>query len=74
MVSLGKGLSTALAQPSKAGATAVSVGPVVGVSLSRLFADVLSGFLVGSGIGSLGFGRLANRHFHASKLLANPPL
>ena len=66
MVSLGEGLSKALARPSKAGATIVSVGPVVSVSVSRLLAEILSGFLVGSGSGSLGFGRLANKRFHAS--------
>ena len=44
MVSLGEGLSTALAHPSKAGATVVSVGLVVSVSLSRLFPEILSAF------------------------------
>ena len=43
VVSLGEGLSTALAHPSKAGATVVSVGPVVSVSLSRLFPEILPG-------------------------------
>ena len=71
---MGEGLSTVLAGPSKAGATVVSVGPVVSVSLSRPFPEMLSGFLSGSGSGSLGFGRLANRPFHASSLFATPPL
>ena len=44
MVSLGEGLSTALAHPSKAGATVVIVGNVVCVSLSRLFPEMLSAF------------------------------
>ena len=39
---LGEGLSTALAHPSEAGATVVSVGPVVSVSLSRPFPEILS--------------------------------
>ena len=54
MVSLGEGLSTALAHRLKAGATVVTVGPVVGVSLSCLFSEILSAFLVGIGSGSLG--------------------
>ena len=67
VVGLGKGLSTVVfAQPLKAGATVVGVGPVVSVSLSLLFAEILSAFLVGSGGGRPGFGRLANRRFHAS--------
>ena len=41
---MGEGLSTALAHPSNAGATVVGVGPVVSVSLSRLFPEILSGF------------------------------
>ena len=61
-----EGLSTALAHPSKADVTVVSVGPGVSVTLSRLFPEVFSGFLVGSGSGSLGFHRLANRRFHAT--------
>ena len=44
VVGLGEGLSPELAHPSKAGATVVSVGPVVCVSLSRLFPEILSGF------------------------------
>ena len=45
VVSLGEGSSTALAHPSKAGASVVTVGPVVSVSLSRLFPEILSGLL-----------------------------
>ena len=55
MVILGEGLRTVLAHPSKAGAAVVSVGTVVNVSLSCLFPEILSGFLVGSASGSLGF-------------------
>ena len=44
MISQGEGLSPELAHPSMAGATVVSVGPVVSVSLSRLFPEILSGF------------------------------
>ena len=44
VVGLGEGLSPELAHASKAGATVVSVGPVVCVSLSRLFPEILSGF------------------------------
>ena len=59
MVGLGEGSSTdVFAHPSKAGATVVSVGLVVSVSLSCLFPEILSGFLVASGSGSAGFGRL----------------
>ena len=44
MVSLGEGLSTVLAHALKAGVTAVNVGPVVRVSLSCVFPEILSGF------------------------------
>ena len=44
----------------------VSEGPVVSVSLLRLFPELVSGFLEGSGGGSLCFGRVANRRFNAS--------
>ena len=44
MVGLGEGLSQELAHPLKAGATVVSAGPVVCVSLSRLFPEILSRF------------------------------
>ena len=41
---MGEGLSTALAHPSKAGATVVSVGPVVRVSLSACFLKFYQAF------------------------------
>ena len=41
---MGEGLSPELAHPSKAGATVMSVGPVVCVSLSRLFPDIVLEF------------------------------
>ena len=44
VVSQGEGLSPELAHPSMAGATVVSVGPVVCLSLSCLFTETLSGF------------------------------
>ena len=47
LVGLGEGYSTAVfAHPSKAGATVVSVGPVVSVSLSGLFPE---NFIMGFG-------------------------
>ena len=43
MVGLGEAQSTAVfANPLKAGATVVTVGPVVSVSLFRLFTEILS--------------------------------
>ena len=39
-----RGWASEPAHPSMAGATVVSVGPVVSVSLSRLFSEILSGF------------------------------
>ena len=44
VVSQAEGLSPELAHPSMAGATVVSVGLVVWVSVSRLFREILSGF------------------------------
>ena len=44
VVGLGEGLSPELAHPSKAGATVVSVGPVVCVSLSACFLKFYQGF------------------------------
>ena len=46
----------------------------MGVSLSRLFPEILSGLLLGTDSGSLDFDRVANRRFHASWLLVTPPL
>ena len=54
-----------LAHRLKAGATVDGVGPVLFVSLSGLFPEICSGFLAGSGGGSSGFDRLANKGFHA---------
>ena len=44
VVGLGEGWSPELAHPSKAGATVVSLRPVVCVSLSRLFPEIYQGF------------------------------
>ena len=41
---MSEGLSPELTNTSKAGATVVSVGPVVCVSMSRLFPEIFSGF------------------------------
>ena len=50
VVGLAEGLSKAVfAHPSKTDATVASMGPVVSVSLSRPFSEILAGFLVGSG-------------------------
>ena len=57
------------AHPLMAGATIVSVGPVVCVSLSRLFPEILSGFwwavAVVTGLVEI-LAIVANRRFHAS--------
>ena len=51
------------AHPSMAGATIVSVGPVVCVSLSSLFPEILSGFWWAVALVSPGFGHCSKQAF-----------
>ena len=63
---LGEGKSTAvLAHPSDARAAMECVGQTLCLSLSRLFCEILSARLLGTGRGSAGLGRLANTRFYA---------
>ena len=67
VANLDGGQSTSvLAYPSKAGSTVECVGPVVRVSLTCKFPEILSDLLAGSGCGGPCFHCLANRGFNAS--------
>ena len=60
------------AHPLMAGATIVSVGPVVCVSLSRLFPEILSGFWWAVAVNSPGFGHHSKQAFSCFVAFGHP--
>ena len=62
------------AHPLMAGATIVSVGPVVCVSLSRLLPEILSGFWWAVAVVSPGFGHPSKQAFSWLIAFGHPSL
>ena len=62
------------AHPSMAGATIVSVGPEVCVSLSRLFPEILSGFWWAVALVNPAFGHSSKQAFSCLVAFDHPPL
>ena len=60
------------AHPSMAGATIVSIGPVVCVSLSRLFPEILSGFLWAVAVASPVLGHRTKQAFSCLIAFGHP--